>query len=91
MGDSYRRIIFGLGVSQESNPMTCSQDYSFPVIAFPQVVWCHWEEVEPFFATLAQDGLTECDQLGKNPSKYSAIWLGIEPGLRRSRTDSEVD
>ena len=28
---------------------------------------------EPFFATLAQDGLSECDQPGKNPLKYPAI------------------
>jgi len=39
----------------------------------PQVVWCHWGEIEPFSATLAQDGLVECDQPGKNPLKYSAV------------------
>ena len=27
----------------------------------------------PFFATLAQDGLTESDQLRKHPWKYSAM------------------
>ena len=29
-------------------------------------------EIGPFSATLAQDGLVECDQPGKNPLKYSA-------------------
>jgi len=29
----------------------------------PQVVWCHWGEIEAFSAMLAQDGLAECDQL----------------------------
>jgi len=29
--------------------------------------------IEPFFATLAQNGLTQCDQPGKNPSKFSTI------------------
>jgi len=29
--------------------------------------------IEPFSATLAQDGLAECDQPGKNPLKYSAM------------------
>jgi len=37
----------------------------------PQVVWCHWGEMEPFPATLAQDGLAEWGQPGNNPSKYS--------------------
>jgi len=31
----------------------------------PQVVWCHWGEIEPISATLAQDGLAECDKPGK--------------------------
>ena len=39
----------------------------------PKVVWCQWEEIEPFSATLAQDGLAEYDQPGKNPLKYSAV------------------
>ena len=38
----------------------------------PQVVWCHWGEIESLSATLAQDGLAGCDQPGKNPLKYSA-------------------
>jgi len=29
--------------------------------------------IEPFSATLAQDGLAECDQPGKKPLKYSAV------------------
>ena len=32
-----------------------------------------WGEIELFSATLAQDGLAECDQPGKNPLKYSAM------------------
>ena len=54
----------------------------------PQVVWCHWGEIEPFSATLAQDGLAECDQPGKNPLKYSAVagnWTRAT-----GRTDSEL-
>ena len=39
----------------------------------PQVVWCHWREIEPFSATLAQDGLAECDQPGKNLLEYTAM------------------
>jgi len=39
----------------------------------PQVVWCHRGEIGPFSATLAQDGLAECAQSGKNPLKYSAV------------------
>ena len=54
----------------------------------PQVVWCHWREIEPFSATLAQDGLAECDQSEKNPLKYSAMagnWTRAT-----GRTDSEL-
>ena len=54
----------------------------------PQVVWCHWVEIEPFSDTLAQDGLAECDQPGKNPLKYSAVagnWTRAT-----GRTDSEL-
>jgi len=29
--------------------------------------------IEPFSATLAQVGLAECDQPGKNPLRYSAM------------------
>ena len=39
----------------------------------PQAVRCNGGEIEPFFATLAQDRLAECDQVGKNPLKYSAM------------------
>ena len=38
----------------------------------PQVVWSHWGEIEQFSATLAQDGLVECDKSGKNPFKFSS-------------------
>ena len=31
----------------------------------PQVAWFHWE-IESFSATLAQDGLVECDQPEKS-------------------------
>jgi len=44
--------------------------------------------IEPFSASLAQDGLAECDQPGKNPLKYSAV-----AGNRTratGRTDSEL-
>jgi len=54
----------------------------------PQIVWCHWGEIEPFSATLAQDGLAEWDQPGKNPLKYSAVaryWTRAT-----GRTDSEL-
>jgi len=50
----------------------------------PQVVWCHWGEIQPFSATLAQDGLAECDQTGKNLLKYSAVvgnWTRASGGL----------
>ena len=48
----------------------------------------HWGEIEPFSATLAQDGLAECNQPGKNPLKYSAVagnWTRA-----KGRTDSEL-
>ena len=44
--------------------------------------------IEPFSATLAQDGLAECDQPGKNPLKYAATaghWTRAT-----GRTDSET-
>ena len=53
----------------------------------PQVVWCLWGEIEPFSATLAQDGLAECDQPGKIPWN-TPPWLGIEPGPRGGQTVS---
>ena len=48
----------------------------------------HWGEIEPLSATLAQDGLAECDQPGKNPLKYSSMagnWTRAT-----GRTDSEL-
>ena len=51
-------------------------------------MWCYWGEIEPFSATLAQDGLAEYDQWGKNPLKHSAV-----AGNRTratGRTDSEL-
>ena len=48
----------------------------------------HWGEIEPFSATLDQDGLAECDQPGKIPLKYSAMagnWTRAT-----GRTDSEL-
>ena len=53
-----------------------------------QVVWCHWGKIEPFSATLAQDGLAECDQPGKNPLKYSAMARNWTRAMER--TDSEI-
>jgi len=61
-------------------------DFGFPPRC-PQVVWCHLGEIDTFSTTLAQDGLAECDQPGKNSSKYSAV-----AGNRTratGRTDSE--
>jgi len=54
----------------------------------PQVVWCHWGEIELFLATLAQDGLAECDQPMKNPWKY----LNMAGNWTRAmgRTESEI-
>jgi len=54
----------------------------------PQVVWCHWGEIEPFSSTLAQGGLAECDQPGKNPLKYSAVAGNRTRAM--GRTDSEL-
>ena len=34
----------------------------------PQVVWCHWGEIGPLSATLAQDGMAECNQPGRDPA-----------------------
>jgi len=45
----------------------------------PQVVWCHWEKIEPFSAMLVQDRLAECDQ----PKKIPWTWA-------TGRTDSEL-
>ena len=63
----------------------------FPILGLPprcpQVVWCLWGEIEPFSATLAQDGLAECDQSGKIPWN-TPPWLGIEPGPRGGQTVS---
>ena len=53
-----------------------------------QVVWCHWGEIEPFSAMLAQGGLAECDQPEKSPSKYfptAGNWTRAA-----ERTDSEL-
>ena len=41
-------------------------DFGLPP-RFPQGVWYHWGKMESFSATLAHDGLAECDQPGKNP------------------------
>jgi len=47
-----------------------------------QVVWRHRGEIEPFYATLAQDRFAECDKLGKNLFKYS-LTARIEPEPQR--------
>jgi len=54
----------------------------------PQVVWCHWGEIEPFSTTLAQVRLAECDQPGENPLKYSAV--AGDGTQATGRTDSEL-
>jgi len=54
----------------------------------PQVAWCHWGEIEPFSATLAQDWLAECDQPGKNPLKYSVTTGNWTQAMERM--DSEI-
>jgi len=54
----------------------------------PQAVRRHWGEIEPFSATLAQDGLAECDQSGKNPLKYSAVAGNWTQSIKK--TDSEI-
>ena len=53
----------------------------------PQVVWCHWGEIAPFSAMLAQDGLAECDQPGKIPWN-TPPWRGIKPGPQGGQTVS---
>jgi len=50
--------------------------------------FAHWGEIELFSATLAQNGLADCDQPRKNPLKYSATsgnWTRA-----KERTDSEI-
>jgi len=48
-------------------------------------VWCHWGDIEPFSATLAQDGLAELIQLllftgGFDSSEFMQPGLvGLEP------------
>jgi len=41
--------------------------------------------MEPFSATLAQNGLAECDQPGTIP-RNTLPWLGIEPGPQGGQT-----
>jgi len=43
--------------------------------------------IELFSATLAQDGLAECDQPGKI-LRNTPPWLGIEPGPQGGQTVS---
>ena len=49
----------------------------------PQVVRCYWGESEPFSATLAQNGLAECDQPGKNPLKCCVMARNWTRATRR--------
>jgi len=45
-------------------------------------------EIGPFSATLAQDGVVECDQAGENPLKYFVM---TGNGTRAmDRADSEI-
>jgi len=50
----------------------------------PQVVRCLWGEIEPFSATLAQDGLAECDQPGKSLEILHRGWE-LNPGHGEDR------
>ena len=51
----------------------------------PGIVWCHWREIEPFSATLAQDGLAVCNWLGKIPWNTLSR-PGMEPKPLRGQT-----
>jgi len=51
---------------------------------YPQAVWCHWGEIEPFSATPAQARSAEWDQLRKIP--WNPSRRGIEPGPQRGQT-----
>ena len=44
-------------------------------------------EIEPLSATLAQDGLAECDQPKKNPLKYSAVAGNWTRATRRTNSE----
>jgi len=57
-------------------------DFGLPP-QYPQAVWRHWREIEPFSAML--DGLAECDQPGNTPPRP-----GIEPGLRGGQTERYI-
>ena len=50
----------------------------------PQAVWCLWEKIEPFSATLAQDGLAECDQPAKSLEILRRGWE-LNPGHGEDR------
>jgi len=41
-------------------------------------------------ATQAKDGLAKCNQPGENPSKYSSMVAGIEPGPQGGQTVSSI-
>jgi len=56
---------------------------------FPQVLRCHWGEIGPFSATLAQDGLMKCDQPGKIPWNTPPATVGYWTRVT-GRTDSEM-
>ena len=73
------RIESHLDISGHYNTVLSAIIYPWLVIGLsphcPQVEWCHWGEIEPFSATLAQDGLMECDQPKK--IRWNAPpWLG---------------
>jgi len=55
-----------------------------PSSLWPQVIWCHWREIQQFSATLAKDGLAEYDQQEKTPLKYFPT-----SGPRRGQTAME--
>ena len=51
----------------------------------PQVVWCHGGEIEPFSVTLAQDGLTKCDQPEIKSFEILRRGWELNPGHREDR------
>jgi len=56
----------------------------------PQVVWCHWGEIEPFSATLAQDALAECVQPGTDMHEIHSFSHSAILTRATERTDSAV-
>jgi len=59
----------------------CGSQLFFHIAFFQlQAVWCPWGKFEPFSATLAQNGLPECNEQGITPLKYRRNSWGLKPG-----------